>query len=259
MKLDLALHIASPLVLLFLTVVLYRRRTHIDFPLFFAYILYVPIATALRISVSGKPAIYFWLYWATQLIYGVIEVLVIREVFHRIFSFSHKPHRIARSLFPVTVVLMLALTVWQAIFHPLGHGVYWEVNAIYWFDLCVHFLEGIILLLLLSLRWLFPFKWRQYELGILAGFGVAAGATVFAYIPRFVGGPQYEIFFRYGPPVGYIVATVIWLLVFVQPPEEQPKLRMDLDDALAKFPQATRFVRKLGKWPWRKRLLIVEF
>jgi hypothetical protein len=34
---------------------------------------------------------------------------------------------------------------------------------------------------------------------------------------------------------------------------------MDLDDALAKFPQATRFVRKLGKWPWRKRLLIVEF
>jgi hypothetical protein len=255
---DLAFHLAPPVVLAWLTIVFIRRSVYQEFPLFFAYILYVPIATALRVCVTGKPSTYFWLYWSTELIYGIAEVLVIREVFNRIFSFSHEPHRLARRVFPITVVVILSITLWQTVFHPLRHRMPWEVSAIYWFDLGVHLLEGIILFLLPFLAWFFPLNWRRYEFGVLLGFGIAASATLFSYLPRFAGGPQYELFFRYGPPVGYILATLIWLLAFLQAPEKQPKMRMGLDDNLGQLRHGTRFVRKLGRWPWRKRFLIVD-
>jgi hypothetical protein len=41
---------------------------------------------------------------------------------------------------------------------------------------------------------------------------------MFSMLLRFELGRNYEALFRYGPPVGYIIATLIWLHAFVYRP-----------------------------------------
>src|SRR5690348_9924 len=110
--LDLILSFTAPAILVGLAIILFRRRFYREFPLFFAYILYVPIADALRISVTGRATPYYWLYWITEAIYGIAEVLVIREVFRRIFALQYATWRWFRLILPGTVLLILALSLW---------------------------------------------------------------------------------------------------------------------------------------------------
>jgi hypothetical protein len=244
---DLILSFTAPVILLGLVSVLVRRSHHREFPVFFTYILYVLIADVLRTSVSARPVPRYWLYWTTEAIYGITEVLVIREVFHRVFPMPHSKHRFIRRLVPATVVVILGLTLWQTIYHPVRHHIPWEVNLIYWFDFGVHALEGLLLILLVILAFVFPISWKQYEFGIVTGFGVAAGITVVAYLMRFVWGMPYELFFRYGPPLGYIAATLIWLHAFLQP-RKTPRTQTPEDDLLAQLRHSRRFARRIGRW-----------
>jgi hypothetical protein len=236
------LHLAAPAIVLVVMIIVVRRRLYREFPLFFSYLLYVVIATGLRTSVSTKTAQYFWFYWITEAIYGVAELLVIREVFRRTFLVEYVAHRWFRFIFPVTVIAILSLLLAEALYHPLGRGyISHLVNAIYWFDLGIHALEGTILLVLLGLMLLFPVSWRRYEFGVLTGFGVSASVTMLAYLLRFEWGGSYEAFFRYGPPVAYIAATLVWLHAFWRPPEPSPRIPIDPAEAV----ELMRYYREL--------------
>jgi hypothetical protein len=244
---NLLLSFSAPAILLGIAGIFVKRRFHVEFPLFFAYILYSAAVGILREAAIQHRFFYYWLYWITEAIYGIAEVLVIREVFRRIFALQYATWRWFRLILPGTVLLILALSLWQTLYHPLRHGIPWEVNAIYWFDLGVHLVEGIILVLLLALTRLFPVAWRRYEFGILTGFGVAATVTMFAYLARFEGGVRYELFFRYGPPVGYIVATLLWLDAFARPLRQRSRTSMDPEELQGIVRSYRRLLEKIKR------------
>lgn len=258
--LDFALSVTPPLVLTWLILIFIRQRIYRDFGAFFAYMLYVLLAAGLRAAVVGKAIPYYWLYWITEAIYGVAEMLVIREVFRHIFAMHYKSSPWFRLILPATVLVILGITLWQTIYHPLGHRISWAVSATYWFDLGVHLLEGIILALLGGLTLFLPLQWRKREFGILTGFGLAASVTLFAYLARFEGGSRYELFFRYGPPAGYIAASLVWLHAFVRPVEPSPRVQGDADEMGTEMSRSWRFVEKVKKIGRRKgrRQLAVE-
>lgn len=250
---DLVLSFTAPVILLGLGGLFFRRKLYREFPLFFAYILYVPFADLLRISVTGRPTPYYWVYWITEGIYGVAEVLVITEVFRRVFAMEYEFRRWFRAILPVTIVLIFGFSLWQTVFHPLGRRIPRIVNAIYWFDLGVHLLEGAILGLLVVLRTFYPVHWRTREFGILIGFGVAASFTLFAYLARFEWGSRYELFFRYGPPAGYILATLVWLHAFLRPLEARPRTEMDAEEMLGIVRRYQALLEKMKRSVGMKR------
>ena len=256
--LDFALSITPPLVLTALILIFVRQKIYRDFAAFFGYMLYVLVAAGLRATVVGRAMPYYWLYWITEAIYGVAEMLVIREVFRHIFSAHYKNYPWFRLILPATVLVILGLTLWQTIYHPLGHRIPWAVNATYWFDLGVHLLEGIILVLLVVLTLFFPVEWRQREFGILTGFGLAASVTLFAYLARFEGGSRYELFFRYGPPAGYIAASLVWLHAFVRPLEQSPRVQRDAEEMRRMIRRYHELLEKIRKSIFDLRFLIFD-
>jgi hypothetical protein len=244
---DLSFHLAPPAILGWLAIIFVRRGIQREFPLFFAYLLYVPVATALRISVTGRAIPYYWLYWITEAIYAVAEMLVIREVLQHIHAIHYKSSPWFRLILPATVLVILGITLWQTIYHPLGHRISWAVSATYWFDLGVHLLEGTILFLLVVIGAVLPTDWMKREYGILTGFGLAATVTLLAYLARFAGGSRYELFFRYGPPAGYIAASLIWLHAFVRPVAQGPRVQGDADEMGTEISKSKAFLDKLRK------------
>lgn len=244
---DLILSITAPTILVVLIVVFLRRRYYRELPFFFVYIVYAPIAT-LRVLSDSWPSFHFVLYWITESLYGILALLVLREVFHRLFALPYAAFRWFRLLLPGTVLVILSISLWETSFRPLAHGQIGRlVSAIYWFDLGVHALEGMILLLVLALTIAFPIRWRDYEFGILIGFGVSACVTMLADLLRFEGGSSYETFFRYGPPIAYVLAALVWLHAFLRPPASLPRPQIDHHEMLEVIRRSRELLEKIEK------------
>ena len=243
---DLILSYIPPVILLCIAGILVWRRLSAEFPFFFSSVVYAAAAGVLRTAVVYDAFLYFWLYWISEALYGVLALAVLREIFHRVFALPHAAFQWVRLLLPGALFLILTLSVWEMLYHPLGRNPR-IVSGIYWFDFGVHLLEGLILLLVLGLTTVFPVSWRRYEFGILAGFGINASVTMLAYLFRFEWGSRYELFFRYGPPVGYLLATLIWLHAFLQPPESLPKAQIGRDEMLGVVRRSRELLEKIEK------------
>ena len=94
-----------------------------------------------------------------------------------------------------------------------------QPTIIYTFDLSVNFVETGILVLFLVLKKFFRSPKSRYDFGILIGFGISAATTIVSDGARLYFGSGYETWFRYGPSIGYAVASLVWLLAFLRRPE----------------------------------------
>ena len=245
---DLILSFAPPAILAVTAIISVRRKLHREFMFFFIYVMYSAIVGVLRETVVNGPFLYFWFYWITEAVYGILALLVLREVFHRIFALPYAMYRWFRFLLPITVAIILSISMWEMAYHPFGYSMVGRwMSAIYWFDLGVHALEAMILLLVLALTLVFPIAWRKYEFGILIGFGMSACVTMLADLLRFEGGSTYEVFFRYGPPMAYVLAALIWLHAFLRPPQNQRRSQMDLDEMLGVVRRSREILGKIEK------------
>ena len=219
-----------------------RRRLYRRFPFFFAYTVYSILVTALRLSIMSRPRPFFVWYWSTEIIYGILALLAIHEVFKSVLEMYYSLYRWMRWLPPFCLLLILSISLWRAVYHPVGRGPLVGLAAgAYSFMLGVLGIQVMVFLLCLKLsfRKHYPIRWTRYEAGILIGFGMAAIATMLVYLARFRLGPSMELAFRYIPPVAYIAAALMWLKAFYR--EEPPVMRKRTDPEL--FKKAADFMR----------------
>lgn len=249
---DLILRFSAPAIIVVLVVIFLRRKFYRDFPLFFAYIVFVPIATVLRVSVSAYPKSYYVAYWTTEAVYGLLALLALNEVFKTMFDLNYAEHWWFRFILPT---LAIAITIFF-LKQPLRPTVTARItNTVFSFDLGLHFLQTLILLLFFVLEKVFGASYDQYEQGIIAGFGISAGFTIVADAIRVRGGSSYTVFFAYIPPAAYILASIIWLFAFVKepPPRQRLPIRIsELIDLLKKRGEiAERMNRKWKFWRYQ--------
>ncbi|HEV2992512.1 MAG TPA: hypothetical protein VG759_29025, partial [Candidatus Angelobacter sp.] len=99
-----------------ITVFVKRQLTR-RFPWFFAYTVFSVGATIIRHETSNQPVEYYWVYWITEVIFGILALLAPNEVFElaaKIFYFGQGVSRFV----PVAAVLtVLAYALWQTIYH----------------------------------------------------------------------------------------------------------------------------------------------
>jgi hypothetical protein len=174
---------------------------------------------------------FFIVYWVTEMIYGVLALLAILEVFKPTLGAYFEPMW-GRWMPALTLMGVVGISMWRGLYHPVGQGNAlgaWAAGA-YTFMLEVLFLQIIVfaVCLRLALRRPYPVRWGRYRLGIIGGFGLAACASATAYLLRFVFGARYEVVFHYVLPGAYIGAAAGWLMAFWRP--ESPRSRRPIED-----------------------------
>jgi hypothetical protein len=225
---DLVLRLAVTVPQFAILVLLLRRKYYRQFPFFAVYIAYSISMTPLRIVGEAHQS-YFLLYWITEAISGVLELLALHEAFKPSLEMYYKLYRWTRVVPLLIVALIVGNALWRGGYHPVGHGSFVHLaSGAYAFEVGVRILEvGIFLLALkLARRKDHPIG-QQHPFGIVIGFGVAASTALLA---DFVGlkfafkfGNVFETIFRYLPASGYIAAAAAWLITFTIQERRRPR------------------------------------
>ena len=225
--------------------VLVRKQSFRTFPWFFAYTLFAVTAGVSRFLVRSHPSVYQGVYWTTEAIYPLMGIAVMYEVFRSVFrNFSRlwwfPP------IFPVTVVLCLALTISRN--HSVPSGL--ERGAIAWIigaELGVRLLQVAMFALLVTLVLLFGLRWRQQAFGICAGYGLFATVALLTTTKFYEFGTRFKFLWGMVSIITYSIAVVIWLWYFSVPPKaelsraEQPPLSAQ---ELGRYKEIVRRVRR---------------
>jgi len=196
-----------------------RRKLHRRYPLFFTYTLYSVVVIAVRLSAAKQPRLLFALYWITEIIYGVLALLAIREVFGDVLELRSNRNPWWRVVPAAILLTLIIASLWWAIYHPFGPNFWGKLGAgAYSFESGVLCIQATSYLL--ARFHLKPFSGileKQHNAGILKGFGIFSLLTVVVYAMRLYFGSQFEGLFRYIPPGAYAMATLTWLAAFRRP------------------------------------------
>ena len=217
---------------------LLRRNAPHDNPWFVSYTVFSIAATATRLFVFRNTTIYFYLYWGSEVIYAVLQLLASYEVFESMFRHYFRLWWV-RSLFPIAALVAVSVAILRsASAHiTLDAKITRFVLA---FEFGVRLIQGVFFVLLWFLMWLTGIRWRQYALGISTGFGVQATFVLLASLLRSEFGTRFNSLFVYGTPMAYILTLLIWLWYYIGPQAPDPARdsvpplsREDLDRYLA--------------------------
>ncbi len=169
---------AQPLLQSAVAVVLWRRKLHKQFPIFFLYILaqigIFAITFPLRSAENYEW--FFYTYWAGAAVSALLSFRVIHEVFLDVFRPYHTLKDLGTVLFKWAGVVMMLVSVVVA-FSSSAQGDP-LVQAVTTLQRSVRMVQcGLILFLLLFSRFLGVSK-RQQNFGIALGFGLFASVEL---------------------------------------------------------------------------------
>jgi hypothetical protein len=191
-NIQLALWIAHPVLELSLAGVMFWRRLHRTFPVFFAYIVFQVVNFLILFPIYrfGSGTAYFRAYWISAVISLAIGFKVIHEIFLDVLRPYPNLKDLGTLLFKWTalVMLLVAMVVTAASQPgnetPIG-------QAVIIVQRCVRVMQcGLVLFLLFFSRHLGVVR-RQFSFGIALGFG--SYAAVELIILALVSGNQVQI------------------------------------------------------------------
>lgn len=207
---DIALGLIAPSLEFWLIIRLFVRQLYREFPFFFSYLICSILIAIVRLWAIANH-IYIYVFWATAAVYNIMALLVLYEAFHHVFLAFYRQWRWFWSVFPATAVLLLFLSVWEAIRHPMGSVL---TDLIFVFGFAVNFAQLGLFGLFFLLVTLFSIGWQNYPFAIVTGFASSALGSLISYWLASEQDPNFNTLVKYCQPVSYILALVIWLLIF---------------------------------------------
>jgi hypothetical protein len=247
-NLDVILNLAGVTLAVALAGVLLWRKTYREYPMFFAYIASSVLIALFRLSVSGDYELFFKVSWSTEALYAILAILALHEVFYRVFRSFFYAYRWFWILFPAVVVIITSIAVLHAVQHPPVQAPP-LIGVILSIGVGVNVIQSAVFILFFGAVWFFQVRRRNYPSRIVDGFAVMA-LTGLAYELRSVFGTRFNTLAKYATSVAYLVAVLLWLYTFIQPPE--PELKWELaitpQQLLEEIRQYTKIFRKfLGR------------
>ena len=232
---------------------LFRRGM---FPFFFTYTLYSVLVTILRILLLNRTNLYPIFYWSTEVIYGLLALLSLNEVFKRVFRLDYEEHPRLRLVFPLVVLaICIGLFVWWRFVYRTRNGSHFGLlaSAFVGFNEGVHSIEGILMVIFMLL-WLFLAPgWNRYDYGVLLGFGLSGLITMTADMVRFNVGHGYQLWYKYAPATTYAIVTMIWLHAFWPAPDPRPQSLMRFQVMIEQAKRDNELIKLVHEWLNRQR------
>jgi len=204
---------------IWLAAIIFRQKQHKQFPFFFAYVFSCILIMIARLSVISNYTYYFYVYWATEPIYAVLILLALNEAFHDVFLAFYKFWWFWL-VFPGVVAAIAGFVVAEAVQHPPAEAPL-LLAVILSFAKSVNYVEAGLFGLFFLLMWLLGLRWQSHIFGIVMGFAALALGEGYSVAARSAFGTKFNTLAKYGRPVAYILAVVIWLVAFLSPAQEQ--------------------------------------
>lgn len=247
-SLDVIFNLTGVTLAVVLTGLLLWRRTYREYPMFFTYVASSVLIALLRLSVSGDYELFFKVSWGTEALYALLILLALHEVFYRVFQSFFSIYRWFWILFPAAVSIVTFVAVLHAIRRPPIQAPP-LIAVILSTEIGVNVIQSGVFILFSGAILFFQVRRRNYPSRIVDGFAVMALAGL-AYQLRSVFGTRFNILAKYSTSVGYLVAVLLWLYTFIQPPE--PELKWELaitpQQLLEEIQQYAKIFRKfLGR------------
>ena len=215
---------AHPVLQFAVVAVMYRRKLHLRFRFFFLYLIFQVVTTPVVFFLSTRTeyySAYFYSYWGTAAVCGLLGFKIIHEIFLDIFKPYHTLKDLGSVLFQWAALVMLLVA--GVIAASAGTDVEPLIPAILTVQRCVRVMQcGLIILLVLFSKFLRT-SYKQFTFGISAGFGTFAAVELF--IAAWVAGGHGYAAVAWFNTIAYNCAIVVWLAYALvkQQPREAPE------------------------------------
>jgi hypothetical protein len=115
---DIALQLIALGLTAWVATLVLRRKLHLAFPLFFAYLALSVVVPLIRLTVSSDYPTFFKVFWATEALYAILALLALFEVFHEVFQPFYQLWSWFWMVFPGVVGIATIVSVRRAILNP---------------------------------------------------------------------------------------------------------------------------------------------
>lgn len=169
---------AQPILQSVVAVILWRRKLHKQFPVFFLFLLVqvANFAVIFPLWRTGNYGLYFGLFWLGEAVNAVLGFKVIHEIFLDVFRPYHTLKDLGTLLFKWAGVVMLMVSVVVAFSNSFDQSPL--VHAVTTLQRSVRIVQlGLILFMLLFSSFLGVSR-KQVSFGISLGFGLFAGVEL---------------------------------------------------------------------------------
>jgi hypothetical protein len=169
---------AQPILQSVVAVILWHRKMHKQFPVFFLFLLVqvANFAVIFPLCLVGDYKMYFVFFWLGEAANAVLGFKVIHEIFLDVFRPYHTLKDLGTLLFKWAGVVMLLVSVVVAFSNSFDQSPL--VHAVTTLQRSVRIVQfGLILFLLLFSRFLGVSR-KQVSFGISLGFGLFAGVEL---------------------------------------------------------------------------------
>src|ERR1700674_4800596 len=201
---------AQPILQSVVAVILWHRKMHKQFPVFFLFLLVqvANFAIIFPLWLVGDFKMYFVFFWLGEAANAVLGFKVIHEIFLDVFRPYHTLKDLGTLLFKWAGVVMLLVSVVVAFSNSFDQSPL--VHAVTTLQRSVRIVQlGLILFLLLFSRFLGVSR-KQVSFGISLGFGLFAGVELMLMALN-SGGFVKQDNFNLINMVTLILAILIWV------------------------------------------------
>jgi hypothetical protein len=227
------------------------------FPWFVTYVAFAVAADLARAAlVHNHVASYFFVYWATEAVYGILGIGVMYEVFKAALGTIAR-WKWPRLVFPVMITISGALTAGEVSLLPAGLDKHHHIiDAILLGEIAVRFLEVLMFSSLVALVALVGLEWRQYPFGIAAGFGLYATTALMGAIRFFktvqvtIMGIDMKLSWSRILIVSYSCSVLVWIVFFSAKEKPSPPGTINVRLAFEELRLYRRFLQGSTRGRW---------
>jgi|GEM_PF-1742122 hypothetical protein len=231
-----------------LLIVFIKRRAFAIVPFFGIYIVYSTVAAAARMLTSSNYFVFFYVFWATELIYIVLAATCVYKSLSACFK-GLLLLPIVRYLYPSLCAIVIAYAWVKAAIRPPLNG-YPITNVAIGIEIGAQYLISASFILFIGgMAWLKGSR-TKYHLEIVSGFGIASLGMLLGTLVRSEFGTRFIEFSKYAPTVAYLLALVIWLSAFFTPLKDAQLVDAGITASSAEraLDEYKNTLRNTGRW-----------
>jgi hypothetical protein len=191
------------------------KKSWREVPGFSAYVLFATAASLVKYAVREHGMVYFYTYWICEAIAIVLGLVVVREIFMKIFTPHMALRKLATLIFRTAVILLVAFGCIAVYLQtPGAQGI---SNSVLIGEEATRIIEvGLIMFLFLSSS-AFGLHWRQNVFGIALGLGIFTAVELVMLAVRLHVGPGALRGFSIARLLAFDLSLFVWAGYLVVP------------------------------------------
>ena len=196
-------------------VMVYRRLSQ-EYPAFWASLVLDVFRTALLFSIGNDRAhyaLYFRVFWETEIVACLLGFLVIIEIFRKTFSKRLGLEEKGTTLLQISLVLLILIALWMVVKSPTmdPNMLVDRIMILNRVEILVQ--TGLIAALIVFVS-ILGVPWTNYTVGIAAGLALDGAAEVVMWAVRARYGRLANGVVMWGGQVATFCQVLVWAMYF---------------------------------------------